>query len=192
MFEGIINNVQRYIKLSPYEKQVFTSYYELKTFKPKTILLNAGEICQFEAYINKGCVRIYYNGENGQEVTLAFAVEDWWVCDIASFSGQKPSRLYMETLEETELFILNPKSKESLLEKNPRLERFFRILVERHLSTIQNRLLDTISKSATDRYIDFVTNHPKIIQRVPQYYIASYLGVSPEFVSKIRKKLASQ
>ncbi|WP_300670839.1 Crp/Fnr family transcriptional regulator [Soonwooa sp.] len=192
MFEALAANIQKYIKLSEDEQKDLSEFFEEKSFKTKTVLLREGEICQFEAYIKKGCVRIFYNGESGQEVTLAFAIEDWWVCDIASFSEQKPSRLFMETLEETEVVMLNPKTKEQLLAKNPRLERFFRLLVQRNLCAIQNRLLNTISKSAAERYVEFIQLYPTIPQRVPQYYIASYLGVSPEFVSKIRKKLASQ
>ncbi|PVH26043.1 Crp/Fnr family transcriptional regulator [Sphingobacterium corticibacter] len=192
MFENIIKNVSKWIALTDKEKSTFTELLESRTVPNKTILLRAGEICQFEGYISKGCVRIYYLDEKGAEVILSFAVEDWWVSDIASFHERKPSNFYIETMEETEMLILTPKTKEELLSTIPKFERVFRMLVQRNLSTVQNRLINTISKTATERYLDFIKLYPTVPLRVPQYYIASYLGISPEFVSKIRKRLAAK
>ncbi|WP_029296989.1 Crp/Fnr family transcriptional regulator [Chryseobacterium hispalense] len=191
MSENIIGNVTRFINLEPKEEQFFTDLLTLQTFPKKTVLLHEGEICQFEGYIQKGCVRVYYLDDNGFEVTILFAIEDWWISDIASFQDQKPSNLYIETLEDSEIYMLNPTTKEKLLTEIPKFERVFRMLVQRNLSTLQNRLVNTISKSASDRYLEFIKVYPSIPQRVAQYYIASYLGVSKEFVSTIRKRLAS-
>ncbi|MDR6156826.1 CRP/FNR family cyclic AMP-dependent transcriptional regulator [Chryseobacterium sp. SLBN-27] len=191
MSENIIGNVTRFINLEPKEEQFFTDLLTLQTFPKKTVLLREGEICQFEGYIQKGCVRVYYLDDNGFEVTILFAIEDWWISDIASFQDQKPSNLYIETLEDSEIYMLNPTTKEKLLTEIPKFERVFRMLVQRNLSTLQNRLVNTISKSASDRYLEFIKVYPSIPQRVAQYYIASYLGVSKEFVSTIRKRLAS-
>ncbi|MEC3875630.1 Crp/Fnr family transcriptional regulator [Chryseobacterium salviniae] len=192
MSENIIGNVTRFITLDPKEKQFFTDLLTLQTFPKKTVLLREGEICQFEGYIQKGCVRVYYLDDNGFEVTILFAIEDWWISDIASFQDQKPSHLYIETLEDSEIYMLNPETKEKLLTEIPKFERVFRMLVQRNLSTLQHRLVNTISKSASDRYLEFIKVYPSIPQRVAQYYIASYLGVSKEFVSTIRKRLASR
>ncbi|MET3536194.1 Crp/Fnr family transcriptional regulator [Chryseobacterium limigenitum] len=192
MFENIIKNVTRFINLSQDEEKFFTDLLTCETFPKKTVLLREGEVCQFEGYIQKGCVRVYYLDDNGFEVTILFAIEDWWTSDIASFQEQKPSKLYIETLEDSEIYMLNPTTKEKLLKEYPKFERVFRMLVQRNLSTLQNRLVNTISKSASDRYLEFVKVYPTIPQRVPQYYIASYLGVSKEFVSTIRKRLASK
>jgi CRP/FNR family cyclic AMP-dependent transcriptional regulator len=192
MSENIIENVTRFINLSENEEKFFTDSLMLQTFPKKTVLLREGEICQFEGYIQKGCVRVYYLDDNGFEVTILFAIEDWWISDIASFQDQKPSRLYIETLEDSEIYMLNPTTKEKLLAEIPKFERVFRMLVQRNLSTLQNRLVNTISKAASDRYLEFIKVYPSIPQRVPQYYIASYLGVSKEFVSTIRKRLASK
>ncbi|WP_437921313.1 Crp/Fnr family transcriptional regulator [Sphingobacterium sp. LRF_L2] len=192
MFEDILANVSKCIRLTAEEIPQFTDLLTTRSVPKKTMLLREGEICQFEGYIQKGCVRIYYLDENGFEVTLAFAVEDWWVSDIASFNYQVPSSLYMETLEDCELFILSPQTKEKLLDTIPKFERVFRMLVQRRLSALQDRLIHTISKPAADRYLEFIHLYPNISQRVPQYYIASYLGVSPEFVSTIRKRLAAK
>lgn len=192
MSDNIIENVTRFINLSEKEEKFFTDSLTLQTFPKKTVLLREGEVCQFEGYIQKGCVRVYYLDDNGFEVTILFAIEDWWISDIASFQDQKPSRLNIETLEDSEIYMLNPTTKEKLLTEIPKFERVFRMLVQRNLSTLQNRLVNTISKAASDRYLEFVKVYPSIPQRVPQYYIASYLGVSKEFVSTIRKRLASK
>lgn len=190
MFENIIKNVTKWITLTEEEKSSFTNLLEIRSIPNKTVMLREGEVCQFEGYIRKGCVRIYYVDEKGLEVILSFAAEDWWVSDIASFHEKKPSNFFIEALEDTEMFILTPKTKEELLSAIPKFERVFRMLVQRNLSTVQNRLVNTISKSATERYLDFIKLYPSVPLRVPQYYIASYLGISPEFISTIRKRLS--
>lgn len=190
MYSTIITNVSKHIELTKQEKDTFISLLESRTESKKTILLHEGEICQFEAYIKKGCIRTYYIDENGFEVILQFAIEDWWVSDIASFNEQKPSNLFIETLEDCELLILTPSKKEILLREVPKFEKFFRNLVQRNLSATQNRLINTISKSAQEKYLEFIKLYPTIPQRVAQHYIASYLGISPEFLSKIRTRLS--
>lgn len=192
MFENIIRNITRFITITPEEEKKFTDLLVCQTFPKKTVLLREGEVCQFEGYIHKGCLRMYCLDDNGTEVTLLFAIEDWWISDIASFQDQKPSKVYIETLEDSEIYMLNPATKAELLERIPKFERVFRMLVQRNLSTLQARLVNTISKAASDRYLEFIKVYPSIPQRVAQYYIASYLGVSKEFVSTIRKRLASK
>jgi len=135
---------------------------------------------------------MYCLNDKGVEVTILFAIEDWWISDIASFQDQVPSKLYIETLEDSEIYMLDPTTKEKLLQEVPKFERVFRMLVQRNLSTLQNRLVSTIAESASERYLEFIKVYPSIPQRVAQYYIASYLGVSKEFVSTIRKRLASK
>lgn len=190
MFEAIDNNVNRSVTFNNDELETFHNLIEVKTFPKKSILLREGEICNFEAYVNKGCTRTYYIDENGSEVTLQFGIEDWWLGDVTSFHEQKPSRMFIETIEETELFMFTPETKEELLFKVPKFERVFRLLIQRNLSATQNRLFNSISKPAPERYLEFIEKYPTIPKRVPQIYIASYLGISPEFLSKIRGKLA--
>ncbi|EHQ44468.1 Crp/Fnr family transcriptional regulator [Myroides odoratus] len=192
MYTNIINNVGRSMKFTAEEKEIFTSLLKKETIPAKTKLLREGEICQFEGYVQKGCIRIFYVNENGFEVTISFAIEDWWVSDIASFHEQTPSVFFIETLEDTELYLLTPTTKEKLVQAIPKFERVFRMLVQRNLTTLQNRLINTISKKAADRYLEFISLYPTIPQRVAQYYIASYLGVTAEFVSTIRKRLLTE
>jgi CRP-like cAMP-binding protein len=139
---------------------------EYKIVPKKTILLHEGEMCNFEAFVIKGCVRKYYIDANGFEVILQFAIENAWISDISfSIYEDKPSRVYIETLEDCEFFMFSPETKEALF-------------------------TNTISKSATEKYLEFLEHYPTLSQRVAQHYIASYLGISAEFLSKIRTKIA--
>ena len=190
VFEGINKYVTRCHAFTAAELGYFDSVLEHKSYPKKTFLLQEGEVCNFEAYVLKGCIRTYYIDHNGFEVILQFAVEDWWVSDISSFHEQQPSRLFIETIEDCELLILNPETKEKLLSKVPYFERVFRLMVQRNLAATQNRLINTIAKSAQEKYLEFLSQYPTIPQRVPQHYIASYLGISPEFLSKVRAKIA--
>ncbi|ESU18965.1 putative Crp/Fnr family transcriptional regulator [Flavobacterium cauense R2A-7] len=192
MFENIDAFVNRCASFTESELDIFHSLIDFKTVHKKEYLLREGQICDFEAYVLKGCVRNYFINENGFEVIIQFAIEDWWISDIASFHEKTPSKLYIETLEDCELFFLSYENKEELLKRVPKFERFFRLMVQKNLSSTQNRLINTIAKSAPEKYLDFIKLYPTIPQRVPQHYIASYLGISAEFLSKIRTKLSKQ
>lgn len=181
MFDQINRHVTKSVSFSEPELKIFNSLLAFKTVPKKTFLLQDGEVCNFEAYVLKGCIRTYYIDENGFDVILQFAIEDWWVSDIASFYEQKPSKLFIETLENCELLLFNPETKEELLSRVPKFERVFRLMVQRNLSSTQNRLINTISKTAQEKYLDFIDHYPDIPQRVPQHYIAAYLGISRSF-----------
>jgi CRP-like cAMP-binding protein len=192
MFEKINDYALRCMKFEAPDLEYFDSLLQHKTFSKKTFLLLEGEVCQFEAFILKGCIRTYYIDSAGAEVTLQFAIEDWWVSDITSFQNQTPSHMYIETLEDCELLLLSPENKEKLLARVPGFERMFRLMVQRNLAQTQERLFRTISSTAVEKYLDFLNRYPAIPQRVAQHYIASYLGFSPEFLSKVRKKLSAK
>lgn len=190
MFKAIDDYVSGCIALTQEELNFFHSVLQVKQFKKKTFLLRAGEICEYESYINKGCVKVFYIDENGSEVILHFAIENWWIGDITSFTQRTASNLYMEVLEDSELFMINYADKEKLYEKVPKFERIFRLMIQRTHTSLMNRLISTMSKPAEERYLDFISRYPSIPQRVPQHLIASYLGISPEFLSKIKAKIA--
>jgi CRP-like cAMP-binding protein len=153
----------------------------------KAILLHEGEICSFEAFILKGLVISYFLNEDGNKVVLSFATENWWVADMDSLHNAKESKMFIEVLEDSEILVLEASDKTELLKKVPKLERMFRILVERHLINYQQRIFGNIALSGKDRYQSFQTKYPQLLQRVPQHLIASYLGITPEFLSRIRK-----
>jgi len=188
MFQNINAYVLKSVNLSAGELEYFNSMLQYKVIPKKTMLLQAGNICNFEAYVIKGCIREYYIDSHGAELTLQFAVEDWWVSDISSFEDQKVSNMYIEALEDCELLMLSRQSKEQLLAQVPKLERMFRLMIQRHLSTVQSRLFKTVTHTAMEKYLEFIKRYPTIPQRVPQHYIASYLGMSPEFLSKLRSR----
>ncbi|MGV3761227.1 Crp/Fnr family transcriptional regulator [Parapedobacter sp.] len=192
MFTTINDYVNRCGVFSPEDMAVFNDLLKPKSIKKKQLLLREGEICNFEAYIASGCLRTFYIDENGSEVILQFSVEDWWVSDIGSFHDRTPSLLYIETIEDSELLTLNPTSKEELLARVPQFERVFRLMIQRHLSAVERRLIRTIAKTAEERYVEFIKQYPKIALRVPQHYIASYLGMTPEFLSKVRRRMATR
>jgi CRP-like cAMP-binding protein len=189
MFTQIDQYLDRCISLDEEELSLFHGVLKFKTVKKKTFLLQKGEVCNFEAFVVKGCLKSYYLDEKGAEVILMFAVEDWWVSDIASFTDQMPATTFIEALEDTELILIMHKDKEMLYERVPKLERMFRMMFQRAYVGLQNRFFATIARPAEERYLDFIKRYPSIPQRVPQHQIAAYLGISPEFLSKIRARM---
>lgn len=183
--------VDRCIVITPEERALFHDVLEQRTVQRKQYLLRAGEICRYEYYVISGCLRSYYLDEKGNEVNIMFPVEDWWLGDMISFTNNTPSSLYIEALEDCTLWMINQENKELLFEKAPAFERMFRLMIQRSLAALQNRLYATIAKTAEQRYQEFMEKYPDIPQRIPQHYIASYLGITPEFLSKIRRKMAS-
>lgn len=192
-YQQLNNSISRYVNFSQEELDILNSLAVLKKVPRKTIMLHEGEKCNFEDFVVKGCVRKYYIDPQGFEVILQFAIENAWVSDISfSIYEEKPSKLFIETLEDCEFLSFTPEAKETLFERAPRFERAFRILLQRHLAVTQNRLFTTISKTAMEKYLDFLEVYPTLPQRIAQHYIASYLGISAEFLSKTRTKLAKR
>lgn len=192
MFELINKNVTRYYTFNNNELNIFNSFLKPLSLKKKSFLLQAGEVCNMEAFIVKGCMMTYLLNEEGKETVLYFSIENWWVSDISSFNEQNKSNFYIQALEDCELLYLTPQAKEELLFKAPHFERAFRLMIQKNLSVLQNRLHGIIATPAEQRYHEFLKRYPTIPQRVSQHHIASYLGVTPEFLSKIRAKKAKQ
>lgn len=189
MFDQIDASVAKYVQLTEAELEVFHSLLKHKKVKKKNFLLQEGEICTFETFIIKGCIRLYFIDKEGVETILYFAVENWWVSDLASFMDQQPSNQFIETLEDCELLILDYRSKNELLEKIPKMEKYYRILLQRSMGVLQQRFYANVSQTAEERYLAFIEKYPLVVQRVPQHQIARYIGVSPEFLSKVKSTL---
>ncbi len=190
MYQQIDEYIFNCIQLKQDELDFFHAILQHKKVKRKTHLLNAGDICTFEAFIIKGCMRIYHIDENEQEVVLHFGTENWWISDLASYTQNKPSELNIQTLEDCEIFIIDKTDKELLFKTVPQFERMFRLMVQNTHASLQHRFLNILSKDAETRYKSFLANYPDIPKRVAQHHIASYLGISAEFLSKIRTKMA--
>ncbi|HEY0894981.1 MAG TPA: Crp/Fnr family transcriptional regulator [Sphingobacteriaceae bacterium] len=189
MFREIDNYLERCSSFSKQELELFHDHLRSTTVKRRSYLLQQGEVCRFEAYILKGCLKKYYIDPDGNEVILQFAVEDWWMSDISSFSEQKPSNFFIQALEDTELLMIDYNSKELLFSKIPALERVFRLMLQRSYAVLENRFYATIVHTAEERYLDFLDRYPGITSRVPQTQIASYLGITPESLSRIKAKM---
>ncbi|WP_212003999.1 Crp/Fnr family transcriptional regulator [Chitinophaga sp. HK235] len=189
MFEQIDQFVDRIISLTPEERQIFHDLLKFKQVRKRTYLLQEGKICDFEAYIIKGCIRTYYLSDDGTETVLSFATEDWWVSDPYSFTEQTPSNMFIESLEDCELLMIDCKSKAILYKKVPKFETLFRLLIQRSLFVLQKRIHSLVSQTAEQRYLAFIETYPQVVRRVPQNQIARHLGISPEFLSKVRSTI---
>ncbi len=185
----ILKNISKHIALSTEEEAYFLTKIELKTYKAKTIILNAGEVCKHSYFINSGVLRSFNINDNIVEHVLSFACSGWWIGDMYSLLSQKPGNLFIEVLEDAEVVLLSKEHQELLYLQIPKLERFFRILTENSLVANQERLMDNLSLTAEERFEKFCKKYPTLIQQVPQKQIASYIGVTPEFFSKMKSKL---
>ncbi|WP_339837524.1 Crp/Fnr family transcriptional regulator [uncultured Flavobacterium sp.] len=185
----IIQNIEKIVSLSQQEKELILSKIEIQQYKAKTVLLNAGEICKHSYFVNSGILRSFNINDNIVEHVLHFACEGWWIGDMYSLLSQKPGNLFIEVNEDAEVAILSKENQDELYYKIPKLERFFRILTENSLVAHQERLMDNLSLSAEERFEKFCSKYPTLIQRIPQKQIASYIGVTPEFFSKMKAKM---
>ncbi len=154
----------------------------------KTFLLEQGQVCRHLFFIQEGLVKAYFIDRNGEEVILSFASESWWITDIYAFEENKTSRLYIETLEPLVARTITLDQQYEMFKRIPRIERFFRILLQKHVGVLQERLFEHIAATAEDRYDNFLERYPTLQNRIPQNQIANYIGVSPEFLSRIRKR----
>ena len=188
--ELILKNVGRHITLNQDEKTFFLSLLEPRSFKRKKLYLEAGAVCKHSAFVLDGALKSYTVDAEGKEHILSFATRDWWISDMYSLLSQKPAILNIEAIADSEVLMLSREHQQLLYERVPKFERFFRILVENSLVANQQRLIDNMSSTAEERYLAFIGKYPIIPSCVPQHNIASYLGITPEFLSKIRARLA--
>lgn len=180
--------ISRYVHLTDDELALFQQYLTFKSFRKKEFLLEKGQICRSRFFILKGCFRQFYIDQKGQEQIVHFGIENWWMTNYASLLEQSPSDQYIQAIETAEILELKQSDFEELCKVIPQAERFFRIIAERTNLANQRRLEFMFSMSAEEMYRYFVEVNPDFAQRVPQYMLASYLGFSAEFLSKIRSK----
>ena len=186
MYDLILKNISRFITLTPEEEQYFTSILKLKKLKKKQYLLQEGDITRHEYFVNKGCLRTYTIDDKGQEHIIQFAIEDWWTGDMYSFLTQTPARYTIDAIEDSELLCLEKNALEDLYIKIPKFEKFFRHLLQNAFVSLQERVIGNLSQPADERYCTFITKYPNMEKRLPLKQIASYLGITPESLSRIR------
>lgn len=185
-YRSIIAHVLKRISLSLDEQQFFCSLLTVRHLLPRQYLVQAGEICRYESYVCRGFLRSFHVDQNANEYTLHFAMEDWWISDSASFIKQTPATRHLVALEPSMVLQLDKPSLELLYKEVPAFERFWRILHENATIAQDQRILNAITMTGAERYEVFLQKYPGIEQRMPQKHIASYLGISPVFLSKIR------
>ncbi len=190
MTEILKQNLSKHISLSDKELTDFCSLFQKKTIKKKEFLLREGEICKFEGFVTKGLLRVFHIDTNGFEQVLYFAIENWWITDIDSFTNEIPSQLFIEALEDSEVLLISKKDKEFAYANLPEIEKLFRVMTQKTHVALQRRMIDNLSKTADQRYLDFIEKYPQLNQRLTSLQIAAYLGISHEFLSKIRKKIS--
>ncbi len=192
MKKPLIKSISDHIELNSEEQNLIENFWTEKTLKKGEYLLRNGEICRTDNFVVSGTLKAFYiNSKTGKEEILYFAIENWWATDIDSFQKQKPSIYNIQAIEQTELLQIRYDSFQEMLKQIPKLERFFRIILEKYLGSLQKRIIEDNVLDAEQRYANFIENYPKITDKVPQYLIASYLGITAEFLSRICKKYKS-
>ncbi|HMH23757.1 MAG TPA: Crp/Fnr family transcriptional regulator [Puia sp.] len=188
MIELLYKKVSEKISVTQEEYDFCKSLFTRKKLRKKQYLLQEGDICKYTAFVDKGIMRSYTIDQKGNEHILQFASEGWWAADLYSFLTDEPSSYNMEALEDIELLLITRPSWEILLLKVPQFERYFRILIQNNLIATQRRLMESLSGSAESKYLKFIKTYPDCAQRVPQHMIASYLGITRETLSRLRKE----
>jgi CRP-like cAMP-binding protein len=186
-------HIKKHTYFSEEDFEVFSSSFHLATIRKKKYLLREGEVCNFEGYVTKGCFKISTTDKDGKEHILYFAIKDWWVSDIDSFTNQIPSFLSIQALEDSEVLMINKHDKKLLYQELPNsVEKLFRIISQKNLVVLQRRIIQNHSKTAKGRYLDFITKYPQIVQKITNIQLAAYLGISHEFISKIRNTISKK
>lgn len=186
---SILQNIAKHVSLTIDEETLFLSKTETKIVKAKTILLSSGEIAKHTYFVNSGILRSFNINDNIIEHVLHFACEGWWIGDMYSYISEKPGNLFIEVLEDAEIVSITKENHQQLYHEIPKLERFFRILAENSLVSHQERLMDNLSLTAEERFEKFCLKYPTLTQKVPQKQVASFIGVTPEFFSKMKSKM---
>jgi CRP-like cAMP-binding protein len=191
-FTPVLQYISRYVDLTEDETKHLITFLKITRVKKRQFIVQPGFVCKNKSYVVKGAFRGYLVDNEGKEHTLAFAIEDWWISDYSSLIYQEPATLFVEALEDSILIQIDYEGEQTFLKEIPKLEKFERIITQRSLAFHQKRLLSNLTKSAEERYNEFMIKYSEIAKRVPQYALASYLGFSNEYLSKIRNRKASK
>lgn len=187
MYEPILANVAKHIRLSSEEASTFISFLTVRELPRKSMLLQEGQVCRELSFVQSGALRAFCTDKEGKESTIMFAIADWWVTDMYCFLNEQPAMMNIQAIEETFILQISKFNLDRLYAEVPLFERFFRILMQNAYTREQLRVIGNLTLTARERYENFMAKYPQIANMVTQKQIASYLGITPEFLSSIRK-----
>ena len=185
----LLANIFRHISLTTEETTFFNSLLRSKSLADGEFLLREGTVCRYESFVTKGCLKTYYLDENGFEHIIDFSIEEWWADDLYSLLTQTPSKSNIKAIEDTDILQISKADLELLYQKIPKFERFFRILFQNAYITQREQINSALSAAAEERYLLFIKKKPYAEKRFAQKDIASYLGITPQFLSALKRKL---
>lgn len=188
MSSQIIKHIRKFVNLSDAEIPVLLKYLKSQSLKKKDYVLAEGQICKSIYFVEKGCLRMYFVNSKSAEQITQFAIEGWWISDYFGFNDHKVSEYYIQAIEKSEVFSIDKKVFDELLHELPQMEQYFRIVMQKTVAASQLRIKHLYDLSKEELFNHFSVSFPEFMQRVPQYMIASYLGLTPEYVSELRKK----
>jgi len=188
--EPLLNYFDRLILLNKEEKELVTEKFHPRLYRKRQFVLQEGDICTQFNFVVRGCLRMYKIDEQGAIHILQFATENYWIMDLGSFHGEKPSELNMDAIEDTMVLQISRNDLIALYMQAPKFDRIFRVLIENSFVGLQKRLLQNISSTAEERYQSFLDTYPHLVNRLSQTQVASFLGITPEFLSRLRNKLS--
>lgn len=184
----LLQNIKNHVTLSTKEEEQIIAVLKYKKLRKKHFVLQEGEVQSQLVFVKEGCLRSYSIDDNGFEHILQFAPPGWWIADMESLIKNQPASLNIDAVDDSQIIFMSTIDLEKLYQSIPQLERSFRLLAERSLATYQHRLIDALSLPAKQRYMNFCARYPTLITCLPQKYVASYIGITPEFLSKMLKE----
>lgn len=184
----LLDYFQKVIPLNNDEKQLVTELFKPRLYRKRQYVLQEGDVCNQFNFIVRGCLRMYKVDDKGNTHILQFAAENWWLSNIGSFHERKPSELNIDALEDTMVLQISHENLLLLYTTAPKFDRIFRVLIENSFLALQKRLLQNISSTAEERYNSFSDSYAHLTNRLPQTQVAAFLGITPEFLSRLRSK----
>jgi len=188
--KSVINRIFKNVFFTQEEIELLAKKFQKISVKKNDVILDVGDITNYLYFVDSGCLRVFLRDKLGKEHTIEFAITDWWSSDFTSFYTMSKSTVTIECIQSSVLYGVHKEDLDFLHSRIPILESFYRSKLEGAYSSLQKRTLGNLSKSAKERYIDFITNYPDIVKCIKNYHIASYLGIATETLSRIRKEIA--
>ncbi|QES87952.1 Crp/Fnr family transcriptional regulator [Rhizosphaericola mali] len=188
MTDALLRHIQKFIPFSENDWLEASKYFTIISAKKKEILLREGQICRSHYFVAAGCIRMYFIDKKGMEKTVQFGLENWWLADYFSFMHQEPSDFFIQSVLKSELWTLTPSAETEILDKHPSLEKYFRIVHQTAHAASQRRNKEFYAMSKEEIFYQFSQSFPDFVQSVPQYMLASYLDITPEYLSELRAR----